>query len=750
MMRRITNFNYTDFHAAEQEMPGTCRYRKKDWSDCIYTLDIEVTSLFKIDDEWQPFIYDDSIDYTKIEHAACPYLWQFGIEGTVIYGREFSDLKQVFKWMADPYKAKVVYIFNLSYESGFLIDVLGEYHITDMTARDVRKPIQFYVKELNIYFRCAYMLTNMSLDVAAKEYTDVQKESGEEYNYNLSRSPLTELTDQELKYGEMDIITLWKVVAYYRDTYKHVAKIPLTSTSIVRRSVLDAVDFWYIKRQWDLIPEPQMYMREVAIFAGGYTHANLLRAGRIQKGAKGKDEASEYPSVMVLNLFPSKRFIKCKVSDFYEKRKTHAFFIYVKMDGVRSKFYNHYLQQSKAINLQGAVFDNGRIARCDHIELWITDVDYDVITTCYNIENIEIVEAYKSYKQYLDVRIIKFILDLYIKKTSLKGLKDPQSQALYKAVKPQINGLYGCSARNIIKEMTEFYDKDDPEHPNQWGHVDWTDPQIRREFIEKKLGEAKESYSTIFQYVIGCWVSAFARRNLFMTLTGHLEQPDGSYKLVDPTMDRDSIYCDTDSIKYVGDHNRLFQMFNQQIVDKMKKVVDKFPELDIDMFMPKDSKGIKHPIGFFEDDGEYPEGFLALGAKKYCYYDEDGELHITVSGVSKKGVSILNNDITKFKNGLKWGYADSGKMVHYYLDEQPDFEFTDYQGNKYRCTQKHTVVLQPTTYTLGLTDWYEYLLDVKNRFDLDSFKGQGLSKMKKLEKYKKNEKKNKKGDVIIL
>lgn len=734
MMRKMEDLTFKDFYEFEQDMPDISRYHKKVWADCIYTLDIEVTSLFNINNKWQPFIYDDNIDYSVIEHKACPYIWMFGVEGNVIYGREFQDLKQVFKWMSDPLKTKVIYIFNLSYEMGFLLDVLGDYHIDEMTARDVRKPIQFYVKELNIYFRCAYMLTNMSLDVAAKEYTDVRKESGEEFNYNEARSPLTELSSEQLKYCEMDIVTLWKVIDHFRNEYDHISKIPLTSTSIVRRAVKEVVDFWYIKRQWDMIPSPQMYMREVAIFAGGYCHTNILRAGRIWKGASGKDEASEYPSVMVLEKYPSKKFMKCRPSEFEEKRDTHAFFIYVKLDGVRSKFYNHYLQSSKAINLKGGVFDNGRIARCDHVEYWLTDVDFDVIRNCYNINHYEIVECYKSYKDYLDPRIIKFILDLYIKKTSLKGLKDPQSVAIYKAVKPQINGLYGCSARNILKELTEFNDKDDIEKPNQWDRINWNDPEIRKAFIEKKLDEAKESYSTLFQYVIGCWVSAFARRNLFLTLTGHLSDTKGIYYLYDKEMDRDSIYCDTDSIKYLNNHDSLFQKFNQHIVDKMKKVVDKYPELDIEMFMPKDSKGIKHPIGFFENDGEYPNGFIALGAKKYAYYDEDGELHITVSGVAKSGVKALNNDITKFQNGYKWGYADSGKLVHYYDDDQQPFTFTDCQGNEYHCTQKHVVVLQPTTYTLGLTDWYEYLLNVKDRVSFNTFKGLTEKKMKGVEK----------------
>ena len=710
MMRKFEHTTFRDFHKWEGKMGG-CKFKKKEFSDDIYTLDIEVSSLFKINDVWQPFIYDDSIDYTQIEHAACPYIWMFGVNDNVMYGREFNDLQTVFKWMSDPFKTKICYIFNMSYEMGFLLDVIGGYHIEDMVARDIRKPIEFYVKELNIYFRCAYMLTNMSLAVAAKEYTDVEKKAGD-LNYNVARSPLTHMSDTELGYCEYDIICLYKVMLHFLREYHHLCKVPLTSTSIVRHALKEEVDFFYVQKMWKLVPEPQMYMREVATFAGGYCHANILRSGRIWKNVKSKDEASKYPGVMVCEKYARARFIKCHESDFRNKRDVYCFMLYISMDNVKSRFYNHYLQKSKAINLKGETLDNGRIAKCKHVEYWVTDVDYDVISMCYDA-NIQILECYKAVKDYMDVRVLKFILDLYQKKTSLKGLTDPQSIAIYKNVKPRINGLYGMSARNIIKELTEFNDLDHPDKPNEWDKIDWYDPKVRVEFIENKLEESKKSFSNLFPYSTGVWVSAYARRDLFLTMTGHVQQPDGSWKLIDKTMDRDSIYCDTDSIKYVNDHNKLFQAYNRRVVDKYVDVVDNFRgQLNIEMFMPKDKFGIKHPINFFEDDGEY-EQFITLGAKKYCYV-EDGELHITVSGVSKTGARAMKG-IEDFKKGFKWGYSDSGKLVHFYNDDQEPFTFTDVDGNRYTCKQKHVVVLQPTSYTLGLTDWYEYLLNVKNR-----------------------------------
>ena len=50
-----------------------------EYSDNIYTFDIEVTSLFKINGKWQRFNYDID-DYTDIDKASCVYICMIGIE----------------------------------------------------------------------------------------------------------------------------------------------------------------------------------------------------------------------------------------------------------------------------------------------------------------------------------------------------------------------------------------------------------------------------------------------------------------------------------------------------------------------------------------------------------------------------------------------------------------------------------------------------------------------------------------------
>ena len=167
-------------------------------------------------------------------------------------------------------------------------------------------------------------------------------------------------------------------------------------------------------------------------------------------------------------------------------------------------------------------------------------------------------------------------------------------------------------------------------------------------------------------------------------------------------------------MKYTGDYDWIFEVYNNSMIEKYKQTIKRFPELTLDDFMPEDRNGIKHPIGFFELDEEMCE-FCTHGAKKYCFRDMEGELHITVSGVSKKGVIALNNDINNFKKDFKWGYSTSGKLMHTYIENQPDITFTDIDGNVYTSHQRHSVVLQPTSYTLGLSDFYELLVKWFNK-----------------------------------
>lgn len=53
----------------------------------------------------------------------------------------------------------------------------------------------------------------------------------------------------------------------------------------------------------------------------------------------------------------------------------------------------------------------------------------------------------------------------------------------------------------------------------------------------------------------------------------------------------------------------------------MKKIEEasKHFEIDIERFMPKDTKGKKHPLGVFEKDAEYSQ-FITQRCEKICIH----------------------------------------------------------------------------------------------------------------------------------
>lgn len=216
-------------------------------------------------------------------------------------------------------------------------------------------------------------------------------------------------------------------------------------------------------------------------------------------------------------------------------------------------------------------------------------------------------------------------------------------------------------------------------------------------FIDKKLNEMKKSYSTLFFYAVGVWCTAYARTNLWHAVRA---------------LDTDVIYYDTDSIKGVGESVRGYvEGYNKEVIEKLKQsAIDN--DLPIELYIPTDRKGVKYPLGVFDDETKHGllKEFKTLGAKKYAYKDSNNKLHITVAGVSKQAVVGLRS-LKDFNKNLVFYPECTGKLTHYYNDEQPTFTYTDVDGNRYTCDQRHSIVLQPTSYSMSLTPIYERLID---------------------------------------
>ena len=671
----------------ERSRPKTCQK--------IYCLDIEVTTLLNYRGTWRPFDPTEPAEETRrAAKAAVPYIWQFGIEDKskkdmcVYYGREFKSLQGIFEDISDPKSKKIIWVFNLAYEFQFLRDIIPS--VEKMVARRARHPIRFYVPEWNIEFRCAYVLTNLSLKKASEAYGSREKLSGEEYDYDVSRSPLTALTPRQMLYCEYDILSLYDVICYYRRKYQRLQWIPLTSTGEVRKEFRKRVSFPYIRHVQDLVPwTAELFLLMMRAFMGGITHGMYLKINKVLKDYVSGDMASSYPTVMCSDKFPVTAFRKVSPEKLEKLNLDKwAALIHVTFYGIDSMLFNHYILKSSCVHIEGGLYDNGRLISADVCEMVLTDVDYQIVKKCYNIQREEVKSLHVALKGYLPKEFIEYVLEMYERKTKLKGVEGQEE--VYRDSKNRINSLFGVSCTNIIKGSCEYTSGQ------------WITHGLTLEFVKEKLDELRHSKTNCFPYQYGVWITAYARRRLWEVV-----------EALDPLhvgYEKSCAYYDTDSCKAPDspEFRAAMEKSNAEVDEKLRKMCEEYG-IDFERTRPKDPKGKAHPLGHWEIDGKYNE-FKTLGAKRYAYEDESG-LHITVAGVNpKKGVKALSC-VDDLRKDIRFGYDECGKSTSYYLDEMPEVDFIDADGNRYISEQKHGIALVPTVYNLSIDPAFEALCE---------------------------------------
>lgn len=653
----------------------------KTYSKSILTFDIEVTSAWLKDGKVIGYERGKESEYwNNLQALALPYIWQFSCDDEVYYGRELWDFEKVLQDLPKDVEF-IIWVHNLSYEFQFLCNFLTW---KSVFARSPRKPIKAIAEQYsNIEFRCTYMLTRLSLDTWGKQL-GVHKAVGS-LDYEKLRTPLTPMTDEELYYCEQDCKVVTAGIKYYTEKYGRQKDIPITQTGIVRREVRSRLlkDKYYSSKVKQLVPRTaDEYKMLQYIFAGGYTHANRWYAGDVIKGyIEHYDFASSYPTVMLCEKYPSAPWIYTGYHTMPDIKEfdDYAFIFHLRFTNIECTTYNTYIQGSKAYCMGGR-FDNGRVLSASVLEMWVTEQDYITIANTYKWDNMEVLRAYQSKKKYLPKPLLEYILELYANKTELKGVAGQED--LYMQSKQYINSLFGMSVTAIVQsdvilEGDEWYVK-----------------PLTRELVEEKLCKLRSRNPNEKRYFMsyswGCWVTAYARRNL--------------WKCIEKCDDR-MIYCDTDSI-FVEGHND-FSWYNEEITEKIKRACEE-NDLDYEKTRPKTPKGISKPLGIFESEDSCNE-FITLGAKRYVERrNSDNELHLTVSGINKKAVALLNNNIANFRDGFEFDKdADCvTKRLPTYLTQMPVVEWND----GYISTYKYGINLRRNGYLLTMTDEYKELI----------------------------------------
>lgn len=672
---------------------------RKKVDNTIYTFDIETTSYLILDGKVIPAIkYLELTEEEQIraEYRSFMYIWQFGINDTIYYGRTWEELR-AFLIRLDYYNSakKIVFIHNLAFEFQYLKSV---FRFKNVIARKKHKVMRCEMEDYNIELHCSYMMSNCALKFLPKVFMlPVEKKVGD-LDYTLMRTPATELTKKELGYCEYDCLVVYEYIKRELETYGRVDKIPITSTGHVRRELKER-----ISKDWDyknkvkksININPHIYNLLQDAFAGGYTHANYIYANEILKNIESWDFTSSYPYILVSHQFPSTEFRECNIKSASQMLKRFAYIIVVEFTNIKSKYFNNFISASKCTNIYNAVYDNGRIIQAEKITMTLTDIDFYFLLDTYKYDSYEIKESYYSVYDYLPKQFIEFVLEKYVNKTAYKNVEGMEVE--YAKEKNKFNALYGMSVTNMIRDEV-IYDNE----------KDWYERVLENKEILEKLNEEKKKAFLSFAY--GVWVTAYARSNLLKNVI---------------QLDDKIVYCDTDSMKLIEGYDKsVIEKYNNFVIKKLKHV-SKILDIPFEKFSPKDSKGERHTLGVFDNDGRYEE-FITQGAKKYAYtkwvdikkiQDKDGKikkdvnvqeikgnkakiLEITVAGVPKTGALGLKN-LSEFKDDFVFDFKYTNKNLLMYCENQEKCCIIDYKGKEYQVTDKTGCCIVPTTYVLG-------------------------------------------------
>lgn len=653
------------------------------------------------------------------EKASFMYAWAFGLkdEKHIYRGRTWEEFTKLCDSLVSYFELNskrrlVCYIHNLGYEFQFMRKF---FEWDNVFSTDSRKPIKALTKN-GIEFRDSLILSGSSLRLVADNLINhtITKKIGQ-LDYSKVRHYTTPLTEDEWEYIEHDVLILLYYINEQISMYGSVNKIPLTNTARVRDYVRNQCYFTskshkntdknkynkYRNLMKELRMDEDTYKACKKAFQGGYVHASAKHSNKVIEDVTSADFISSYPAVMCSEKFPMSAPIKIKREDFMEAYQNNnmCFIFTIKVKNIISNIdQDCYISESHCRNLVNPVINNGRIFSADELTTTITDVDFDIISTVYDIEDIDVFDIYGFYKQYLPKPIIESIIELYEKKTMYKGVEGKEEE--YTLSKDMLNAVYGMTVADIVKDDNVYNDE-------------WIETEGN---VKEKIEAYNNSHRRFLYYPWGVFVTAYARKNLW---SGIVELGD------------DYVYSDTDAIKFLNAENHIEYLlgYNFQIGKKIEYMC-KYHNIDQSRLSPKTQDGEEKPLGEWDIDGNYSK-FKTLGAKRYIVeHKGTGELELTCSGLGKdEGIDYLKElhgsnlaVMEAFNDEMHIPAHATGKMAHTYIDHEITTTLMDYLGNVALVTSPSSVHLEEAEYNLSMAE--EHIRFMENIQRGYVFKGQ--------------------------
>lgn len=370
-----------------------------------------------------------------------------------------------------------------------------------------------------------------------------------------------------------------------------------------------------------------------------------------------------------------------------------------------------------------ADLNNGRVMACDCYYKRITSVDWQIYTKALDFDDYEVTDVLVWKTDYLPLPLIEFILDLYAKKTTLKGIIEKVVE--YAISKGYLNSTYGMMVSRELRSRVCLEGNKLINH------------KLTKEESDEKIMniyDAQKNRGRFLYTPWGVFCTAYARRNLWMGIIAC-----GVYFR----------YTDTDSIFYEvpadpAERARLeawFEWYNGVYVStKIHRVINAHPKLTYAMFEPYTIKGKKKTIGVwdFEPHCDY---FKTDGAKRYVEFRENDKgvkcFFATIAGADKgeateelnrhyqkklaegmPEIDAIKDTFDRFTTDPEGKYGrftlEDVKLSSLYLGEKGDMscddDIRDEDGTVVHCKQKFGQALFTNDYSMTLSnDLWDYI-----------------------------------------
>lgn len=565
----------------------------------------------------------------------------------------------------------VIYFHNLAYDwvflRKFLIRAFGEPIRQLQTKPHYPILLEF---ECGLILKDSLILSQKKLEKWADDLQVEHRKAVGSWEYNKIRTQYENFTPDEILYIcndtlagveclDLTIKLTNSISVYY---------LPYTCTGIIRKIIKKEGEKYRAHNRFTRMcmtfPE---YTVALNTFHGGYVHANRFYVDMLIEGViECYDETSAYPFAMLTEKYPMEKFSILSdkpISFILENSPEYAFmFKLVLVDvNLKSSYVMPYLQFSKCVKYKNVCTDNGRILAADYIEIYITEIDLEIINNQYNFRYQKCTDIHAAKKDFLPRWFTDIVYKLFYNKTTMKD-----SDALnYQIEKGKLNSCYGMSVQKSIRD-------------NIIENFITGDISIENRFNEDEYNKYVENRSSVLPYQWGIWVTAYACRNLF-TIGSFCET---------------WLYSDTDSVYGINFDKEKLQEYNNQCIEK----------LALNSYYPVKYKNKEYNLGVAELDGTYTE-FKTMGAKRYvCRIDKD-TIKLTVAGVPKKtGAKCLNNDLNNFKRGFIFEGEKTNKLTHVYNYVDDIFVDNDIVIGDY-------IDLYPCDYELDLCNIDDYYTD---------------------------------------